>query len=433
MEQDNYRLSDDTRRTDELEELAQLLPEEDLLGDATELPTLFPEAEKKAEDAPLERPRRRNRRWYHTLLRVLAVVLKYVVAIVLTVAILAGGLVGYLTVTEYTPAYAEAAQMGTVRSEKKLNTRTLRLMTFNTGYAALGEDADFFMDGGKGVRAASEETVVENMIGIEELIKSIDADVLLLQEVDTDSDRSYHRNQWQQYEHDLGSYESYFALNYSCRYVPYPLSERIGEVHSGIATYSRYAVRATADEDDSFEARSATRYSLPCPFSWPVRVANLKRCLLLTRIPLENSDRELVVINLHLEAYEDGEGRIEQTRRLMELMEQEYAKGNYVIAGGDFNQSFPNAEAVYPVKNAELWQPGRLETPERGWSYVCDTATPSCRLLNQPYAPSSPETQYYVIDGFLVSPNITVDSVETVNAGFVNSDHNPVVVEITLD
>ena len=53
------------------------------------------------------------------------------------------------------------------------------------------------------------------------------------------------------------------------------------------------------------------------------------------------SDREPVLVNLHLEAYDDGEGKIAQTNQLRDYIEDEYAKGNYVIAGGDFNQVFP--------------------------------------------------------------------------------------------
>ena len=69
---------------------------------------------------------------------------------------------------------------------------------------------------------------------------------------------------------------------------------------------------------------------------------------------------------------------------------------------------------------------------EDGWSYVWDDTVPSCRLLNQPYDPSDTEnTQYYVIGGFLISPNLTVEQVETLDLGFVNSDHNPVTVKLS--
>ena len=39
-----------------------------------------------------------------------------------------------------------------------------------------------------------------------------------------------------------------------------------------------------------------------------------------------------------------GEGKLAQARQLREFLSQEYEKGNYVVAGGDWNQIFPNAD-----------------------------------------------------------------------------------------
>lgn len=404
-------------------DLEDALPE-----DAQELPLLFPEQETAFAEKPdyegeptrVERPKKRNKSKHRKVLRVFAVIGKWLFGILLAVAVLAAGLVGYLTVTEYNPAHAELAERGANNALDKLTETNLRLVTFNTGYGALGEGADFFMDGGKGVNPTSQKTVERNMIGIEDILSEQNADILLLQEVDTDSKRSFHLNQWLQYEHDLADYETRYALNYSCDYVPYPLKDRIGEVHSGIATYSR------------FDISSATRYSLPCPFSWPTRVANLKRCMLVTRIPVENKEQELVIVNFHLEAYDDGEGKAAQSEQLLQFLQTEYEKGNYVIAGGDFNQLFPDTQKRYPIKETTEWVPGLLEELPEDWQYAYDESVPTCRLLNQPYQPSSDKTQYYVIDGFIVSPNVTVDKVETLDEGFVYSDHNPVVLDITL-
>ncbi len=354
------------------------------------------------------------------------IISKYVwrlgLGVVLAVGILVMGLVGYLTVTEYTPAYAETADRGSVNRSETITSYELSILTFNTGYGALGADADFFMDGGKGVLPEDEETVNSNLEGIVSTLALGEADFIFLQEVDTDSQRSFGTNQWLKYEYDLESYESRFALNYSCDYVPYPLQEPLGKIRSGIATYS------------SYDIVSATRYSQPNGFTWPTRVANLKRCLLVTRIPIEDSEQQLVLINVHMEAYDDDETRKEQSRQLMELMEAEYAKGNFVIAGGDFNQIFPQCDA-YTVEeeDPELWQPGRLDRPADGFRYVYDDSNPTCRLLNQPYDPDSEETRYYVIDGFLVSDNVMVNRVETLDHEFIYSDHNPVLMKFTLN
>ena len=167
--------------------------------------------------------------------------------------------------------------------------------------------------------------------------------------------------------------------------------------------------------------------------SWPVSTANLKRCLLVSRTPLEGSDKELVLVNLHLEAYDDGEGKAAQTQMLMDLLTQEYEKGNYVIAGGDFNQTFPGALDVFPIRDPSLWTPGVLEEdilPD-GWRFACDLSIPSCRLLDRPYDPA--DSQFYVIDGFILSPNVGLDSVETLDEQFQYTDHNPVRIQVTLE
>lgn len=414
-----------------LPDLEQTPAPSDPLAQAEALPELFP-AEYYAEEAPAQapcetptvvaRPAQKKKSTARKVLHVFAVIGKYLLALVIALAIAVAGLFGYLTLAEYNPAHAEVAQRGATTVSKKLDEKTFSILTLNTGYGALGEDEDFFMDGGKGVRPKSEDEVRNNMLGIEAIVRSADADFVFLQEVDTDSDRSFERNQWLQYEYDLEDYETRFALNYSCDFVPYPLPETIGKVHSGIATFSR------------FDISSATRYSLPCPFSWPTRIANLKRCMLVTRIPIDGSDgKELVLVNSHLEAYDDGEGKLAQTEQLMIYIQAEYEKGNYVIAGGDFNQCFPGTQDVYPLKDTSDWAARQLDRLPTGWRYAYDDGTPTCRLLNQPYDPNSPVTQYYVIDGFIVSPNVAVNSVETLNCGFVYTDHNPVLMEVTLE
>ncbi|MBR6826085.1 MAG: endonuclease/exonuclease/phosphatase family protein [Oscillospiraceae bacterium] len=339
--------------------------------------------------------------------------------LVLGVAVLALGLVGYLTVAEYNPAYAETADRGSVNKTETITGRTFSLLTFNTGYGGLGAEADFYMDGGEGVLPENQEDVEDNVEAMSNLMKVADTDFIFLQEVDKDSARSFETNQWLQYEYELQNYESRFALNYSCNYVPYPLREPMGKIQSGIATYSKYDIV------------SATRYSLPNLFTWPNRVANMKRCLLVTRIPIDDNEQQLVLINVHMEALEEGEGKTEQIRQLISLVKEEFAKGNFVIAGGDFNQTFPNCDA-YPVKNPDLWTPGKLSRVSDGFRYYYDQENPTCRLLNQPYDPDSDDNQFYVIDGFLVSPNIMVDRVETLDYEFIYSDHNPVRMDFTL-
>ncbi len=350
-----------------------------------------------------------------------------VVGILLAAVLLAiAGLLAWLSIREYRPAAREALTVdGNAAGTRTLAPGdSLTLVSWNIGYAALDAEQDFFMDGGQMSNTSSKERVPQTVAGIADVLAQQEADVLFLQEVDRNSARSYSYNEYAALTEQLCPANSAFANNYKCDYVPYPVPGMIGRVDSGLATLN------------SLPVSEAVRQALPVPFSWPVRLANLKRCLLIERVPLAGTDRELVLINLHLEAYDDGEGKAAQTALLLEILQNEYAAGNYVIAGGDFNQSFPDANAeAYAVKDPSLWAPGMLELDElpAGWGIVFDDTTPSCRLLNQPYDPDDEATQHYLIDGFLVSPNVRPEVVTTLDEGFVYSDHNPVRLQVTLE
>lgn len=344
--------------------------------------------------------------------------LKVLLIIVLVIVVAAGGLVGFLSATEYRPDDVEYISASTLGEPESVGD-TVRLVTWNVGYCGLGEKEDFVMDGGTGDGKPEREDFDAYFSGVLSTLDELDADVYMLQEVDENSTRSYGTNEMKSFSEGRNAHSSVYALNYSCPFVPFPWPP-IGKVNSGILTTSDYAV----------QGGSAERIALPCPFSWPIRTANLKRCLLVSRYYIPDLDKELVVVNLHLEAYDDGEGKAAQTAMLFDILESEYAKGNYVIAGGDFNQTFPGTLDKWPIREGEVWAPGVLEAeslPE-GWSYVYDDSSPTCRLLDAPY--DAETSQHYVLDGFIVSPNIDVLSVETQSLGFKYSDHNPVVVEI---
>ena len=356
--------------------------------------------------------------------RFLKGVLKLLLTLIILVVLAAGALVGYLTLGEYKPA-AEAyiAPTEGASAENVPKGETLRILTWNTGYGALGENADFFMDGGKGVRTEDGEGVRGNLAAMLGRAGELSPDFMILQEVDRDSDRSCHVDETLQWKSAFSGTDTAFAGNYRVAFIPYPWPP-LGKVDSGIMTLA------------GFRIRDAVRVSLPCPFDWPLRIVNLKRCLLVSRYAVEGSDKELVVVNLHLEAYDDGEGKIAQTAQLRELLETEKAKGNYVIAGGDFNQTFSTVDAsLYPPQEGK-WHCGAIDTTDfpEGWQFLMDSSVPTCRSLDRPYAGADRQTfQYYMIDGFIVSDNVTVESYETLDEGFAVTDHNPVLLSFRLE
>ena len=337
---------------------------------------------------------------------------------------LVGGFLIFATATTLQVKDQEDMKINGTVETKVDKSNELKLLTWNVGYGGLDERQDCYFDGGKGVDGESKEVVNENILAMKNKIAEIDPDIFYLQEVDVDSKRSYEVDELKSFQESFSenNYNNSYAPNFRAGFVPIPLYNPLGKVDAGIASFSKYKVS------------SATRIQLPIPFSWPVSLLNLKRCLLVNRSPIDGSDKELVTINLHLEAYDDGEGKAKQLKQLMDIMKEEYEKGNYVIAGGDFNQTFSNIDyAKYPKMNDWVCPIINAEDyPD--FSFNMDDSIPTCRSLYKTYADSDKSNhQYYMIDGFITSNNITVNKIETLDLGFKNTDHNPVVMKVSLN
>ena len=109
--------------------------------------------------------------------------LKFIGTVLLIVVLLVAGLIGFLSVTEYKPADSEEIAVEGEASEELAPGDDLTVMSWNIGYGALGDNADFFMDGGKGVKTADEERVMSNMEGIIEETSSLDPDIIMFRKL----------------------------------------------------------------------------------------------------------------------------------------------------------------------------------------------------------------------------------------------------------
>lgn len=353
--------------------------------------------------------------------RLIKSLLIVVIALILFVAIV----LGYFTIVEYSPKDKEPLTINNNVDTKVELDQDISILTFNIGYSGLGKNEDFVLDGGTKGRPDSKDVVESYLEGIKDLLKSHPSDIYMLQEVDLGSRRSFNINQTKEIEELLGNdYNSTFAYNYKANFVPFPVSltNYLGKVESGIFSLTK------------FQVKSSERYQFPGAFAWPVRTVNLKRAMMVNVLPINNSDKELIIVNLHMSAYDgDGSLRAQEMAMLKEFIVDEEIKGNYVIVGGDFNQTFPAAKDIYPAKPGYyVAYPIDDDFLPSGFTFAIDLTKPSCRLLNEPYVKNSPNTQYYIIDGFIVSNNIEINSVATIDHDFQYSDHNPVSLSIKL-
>ena len=320
-------------------------------------------------------------------------------------------------------ASMDGADRGTLRAGERY-----RAVSYNIGFGAYSDDYSFFMDGGRESRARSPEAVTENVSGAMGAVSELNPEFLLLQEVDIDGTRSYHINELEELidkqTYGLFRYRT-FAQNYDSPFLFWPLTEPHGANQAGQVTCSAYPIT------------SALRRQLPIE-EGVMKLVDCDRCYSLQRIPLEDgTGRELVLYNLHLSAYtSDGTIAEEQLRMLFDDMLSEYEKGNYTIAGGDFNKDIlGNSEEVFGVSGPEYtWaQPIPPELVPEGLSIASpfdeEKPVPSCRNADRPYGP---DNYVVTVDGFVVSGNVEVLAAEVYDTGFRWSDHNPVYLEFIL-
>ena len=358
----------------------------------------------------------------HRALKIVFICVGGLLALVLT---LVGGFLIYASATTLQVKDVEDMAINGNVTTKVDKSKEMKLLTWNVGYGALDEKQDCYWDGGEGVTGESKEVVQANIKAIDSKIQEINPDAFFIQEIDINSKRSFNVNELQMLrDADEVNYSNSYACNFKAGFIPIPLYNPFGKVEGGITTFSKYQIT------------ESKRVQLPIPFKWPVSLLNLKRCLLVNRSPIGGSDKELVTINLHLEAYDDGEGKAKQLKQLMDIMEEEYAKGNYVIAGGDFNQCFSNVDLTkYPKMND--WVCPIIDVEQyKDFTFSMDDRVPTCRSLYKTYVgndTSYTSFQHYMLDGFITSNNITVKSLETLDLGFKNTDHNPVVMSVSLN
>ena len=343
--------------------------------------------------------------------------------VVLVLALVAGlvllGLIAYATITDYQPPETEAVELQG-NNALPLDT-TLTFLTWNIGYCGLGAKADFFYDGGEMVRSP-QEWVNDNFSQVKKVLTDRpDVDFYLLQEVDYSSRRSYHLNQVQGLGQYLPNYNWAFAPNYKVKFVPLPFNNPMGGVYSGLVSYSPH------------KSTNNTRYQFPSKFEWPRQLFMLDRCFLVQQYPTGNG-KQLLVVNTHNSAY-DTKGTMKKAE--MDYMRQwlldEYNKGNYIVAGGDWNQCPPNFDGNKFIKSdMQPYDPKNIAPDylpaEWQWAYDPNMATNRSNLF--PF--DAQKTSTTLIDFFLVSPNIEIVKTYGVDLQFQNSDHQPVYMAVKL-
>ncbi len=285
----------------------------------------------------------------------------------------------------------------------------ISVTTWNLGYAGLGAESDFMADGGKMLRVPTREAAEANAAAIAARLAAADSDVVFLQEV---SEPAYPNRKTNLLGALRGARpEENFWFTPTTRVRgPFELSA----AKMGLAMVSAH------DLSDSGTLR------LESPFTLTFWFASRTYRAQAARIPAQTGGG-WTLINLHLSAFDDDASlRLRQLSEVLEYAQAEYAAGQHVVIGGDFNLELAETGFAHTTGEKDLFWLHALpeDAAPAGWTVAADPTIPSVRTNEKPYVRG--ENYTTVIDGFIVSPNVEAVEVRGEDLDFRHADHQPV-------
>jgi len=293
---------------------------------------------------------------------------------------------------------------------------TITLTTWNLGFAALGDEGDAISDGGTHLFPESGEYVQKNIDGIVATLKTLDNDVLMLQEVSQHSLMSWWRPLYDSVVATLPDRQIAFRPDIHTTLLPWPLAIDHGTVVA-------------------LEANPRNIEIVPLPLDPSPIMGLIKRryAMQVARIPIEGTQSDWVIVNLHLSPFDEGGAlRRDQIAAVLSFAAAEFAKGNHVVLGGDWNTVLhdPELPSTTPAELLFWVVDFPREQLPAGWSIVAGEEA-TVRTTDKPYVEG--ENYRTGIDGFIVSPNVSASDVSIVDTKYAFSDHMPVTATFTAN
>ena len=370
--------------------------------------------------------------------------------VLLAIVVIVGGYCGYIIIS-YDRIGDVALDINSNATNQTLKVgQTYSATTYNIGFGAYSQDYTFFLDTGYDIdgnetcgyysTVRTKEEGLFNVNGSINVVKQMNPDFVLLQEVDVKSTRSYNVNQNQMFIDSLTGYDNVFSCNFDTAYLPYPLYDMHGKAYAGLSTFSKYQIK------DAYRVEYTISDSLS-------KLFDIDRCFSVSTVDVENG-KKLYVVNSHMSAYDKGGTiREKQIKELNDFLANCAENGDYVVVGGDFNHDLitNNPNYNYDANNRAFnnvlkdpdWVSAYFDANGKsplidGYNIIASDNAPTCRNNDIIWTPNL--SYVCVVDGFIVSDNVEVTvhyNVVTTNGnlgidGFAYSDHQPAYIEFKL-
>ena len=206
------------------------------------------------------------------------------------------------------------------------NKDTLNVVTWNIRFG-IGR-ANWFGDSCGDLVLFDNETIIDGLELLAQKITDMDADILLLQEVDTDSKRSAYIDQVQWLlDHTSMNYGVYASM-WEVQFVP---SDGLGRVNTGNAILSKWPLSEAeriqlslrGDQDALTKAFYVRRNVLKAVVNYP--------------------GNPFWAVDIHASAFSNDDTKQKQFLEFKDVLDEISSKGELFVAGGDLNELPPGA------------------------------------------------------------------------------------------
>ncbi|MCF6220888.1 MAG: hypothetical protein L3J65_07230 [Robiginitomaculum sp.] len=289
---------------------------------------------------------------------------------------------------------------------------TISVLNWNIGYAGLGKESDFVMDGGENLLPPSIEIVEKNLAGIQKVLRDNKSDLYLIQEISEPDMLNLGVDVLGGVQQALSGTDWFFSYDFRTQFIP-----RSSSLKHGLASFAW------------IKTQPVTLIRLP---NEPTRLQGLiqRQYHIQAREFTDANSNPWVVMNIHLSAFDEGGNvRVRQYEKLLEIAGKYYADGKRVVIGGDWNMQLTPTDFPHTTKEKDLFWLKILPTESlpADWQIVVDPSVATVRTNERPFIKG--ENYTTIIDGYLVSPNVEVVSIKGLDTNFEFTDHQPTLAK----
>lgn len=243
---------------------------------------------------------------------------------ILTLLVLTGCDPFHTTFEEVEPADSYVAQ----RLVEHVPSERIEVMSWNIKFG--GGRIEFFFSCFDDRVLMTDEETLDNMEAVASAVRTMDPDILLMQEIDVAAKRSAYVDQLQFLLDNTELNYAVYGSQWRADYVP---SDGIGPVDSGNAILSKWPLR------------NGTRIALPLIDEQDglTQYFYLRRNILVADVVLPDGDI-VTAANVHTAAFSNDGTKKEQIDIFKEKLDEFDADGRLFIAGGDLNTLPPGSE-----------------------------------------------------------------------------------------